>query len=35
LLPQMQVELLAGAGHLLAMDSAQQVNERMLQFLGP
>jgi pimeloyl-ACP methyl ester carboxylesterase len=33
LVPGMQAELLAGAGHLLAMDSAQQVNERMLQFL--
>jgi pimeloyl-ACP methyl ester carboxylesterase len=35
LVPGIQTELLAGAGHLLAMDSAQQVNERMLQFLGP
>jgi pimeloyl-ACP methyl ester carboxylesterase len=34
LMPEVQAELLAGAGHLLAMDSAQQVNERMLQFLG-
>lgn len=34
LMPEVQAELLAGAGHLLAMDKAQAVNERMLQFLG-
>jgi pimeloyl-ACP methyl ester carboxylesterase len=34
LVPDLQAELLAGAGHLLAMDKAQQVNQRMLQFLG-
>jgi pimeloyl-ACP methyl ester carboxylesterase len=34
LVPQIETELLAGAGHLLAMDSAQQVNQRMLRFLG-
>jgi pimeloyl-ACP methyl ester carboxylesterase len=34
LVPDVQAELLAGAGHLLAMDKAQQVNQRMLQFLG-
>jgi pimeloyl-ACP methyl ester carboxylesterase len=34
LIPEIQAELLTGAGHLLAMDNAQQVNQRMLQFLG-
>jgi pimeloyl-ACP methyl ester carboxylesterase len=34
LMPDLQTELLPGAGHLLAMDKAQQVNQRMLQFLG-
>jgi pimeloyl-ACP methyl ester carboxylesterase len=34
LVPEVQTELLPGAGHLLAMDKAQQVNEQMLQFLG-
>jgi pimeloyl-ACP methyl ester carboxylesterase len=33
LIPRIETELLASAGHLLALDSAQQVNERMLQFL--
>jgi hypothetical protein len=33
-MPDLQTELLPGAGHLLAMDKAQQVNQRMLQFLG-
>jgi pimeloyl-ACP methyl ester carboxylesterase len=35
LVPDLQAELLAGAGHLLAMDKAQQVTQRMLQFLSP
>jgi pimeloyl-ACP methyl ester carboxylesterase len=34
LVPHIETELLAGAGHLLALDSAQQVNQRMLRFLG-
>jgi pimeloyl-ACP methyl ester carboxylesterase len=34
LVPGLQAELLSGAGHLLAIDKAQQVNQRMLQFLG-
>lgn len=32
--PGIQTELLAGAGHLLAMEKAQQVNDRILEFLG-
>ena len=34
LVPEVQAELLSGAGHLLAMDKAQQVNQRILQFLS-
>jgi len=34
LVPHIQAEPLPGAGHLLAMDSAQQVNQRMLRFLS-
>jgi pimeloyl-ACP methyl ester carboxylesterase len=34
LMPDVQTELLHGAGHFLAMDNAQVVNERMRQFLN-
>jgi hypothetical protein len=34
LVPNLKAALLTGGSHLLAMDKAQEVNERMLNFLN-